>query len=264
MKVIRLLILAALLLLGATPATAQVELPPAAREVLDQLEQESAGLEKNVEANLKKRQDQTAAALKEAQDQLCRQGKLDEAAAVRTLARAIQEGTRDARPLASQDSTAAELLRRFLDAVLDEAGSGLPPVALDIRRQHDKEVADLYAEAATKLQKHRDRAIAELEKVKEQYCKDAKLDEALAVRDMIRQTRSGRPAIKALPDPGTLVGHRGNVGKSFYFEVTGSNTGSVWGADIYTDDSSLATAAVHAGVLGVGQKGVIKVTILAG
>src|SRR5262249_15208636 len=40
--------------------------------------------------------------------------------------------------------------------------------------------------------------------------------------------------------------------------------GSVWGTDIYTDDSPLAAVAVHAGVLQVGQKGVVKVTILPG
>jgi len=79
--------------------------------------------------------------------------------------------------------------------------------------------------------------------------------------------RFGVPAV--LPQPGTVrrgsgVGHRAEVGKSFLFEVTGSNAGSVWGTDIYTDDSSLAAAAVHAGVLAVGQTGIIKVTILPG
>jgi hypothetical protein len=71
-------------------------------------------------------------------------------------------------------------------------------------------------------------------------------------------------SVTALPDPGTLTGHRGDVGKSFLFEVTGANTGPVWGTEVYTDDSALATAAVHAGVLAVGQKGVVKVTILPG
>src|SRR5262249_12889833 len=51
-------------------------------------------------------------------------------------------------------------------------------------------------------------------------------------------------------------------GKVFYFEVTGAAGGGIWGSDIYTDDSQLATAAVHAGVLRAGEKGVVKVTIL--
>jgi hypothetical protein len=54
------------------------------------------------------------------------------------------------------------------------------------------------------------------------------------------------------------------VGKFFYFEITGSTKGMVWGTDIYTVDSPFATTAVHAGVLEVGQKGFVKVTILPG
>ena len=36
----------------------------------------------------------------------------------------------------------------------------------------------------------------------------------------------------------------------------------MYGTGVYTDDSSLATAAVHAGVLRAGEEGVVKVTIL--
>jgi len=38
----------------------------------------------------------------------------------------------------------------------------------------------------------------------------------------------------------------------------------VWGTDVYTDDSSVAAAAVHAGLLKVGERGRIKVTMLPG
>jgi len=77
---------------------------------------------------------------------------------------------------------------------------------------------------------------------------------------------AGLPAqdVKPLPDPGTLENLRGQVGKVFFFEVTGTDTGSVYGTDVYTDDSSLATAAVHAGVIKKGEKGVVRVTILPG
>jgi hypothetical protein len=88
-------------------------------------------------------------------------------------------------------------------------------------------------------------------------------DRAWAVRDTT-PPRKKAPAIKALADPGTLVTYRNRVGKTFYFQVTGSTTGPIWGTGVYTDDSRLSTAAVHAGVLGNGQKGVVKVTILAG
>jgi serine/threonine protein kinase len=66
------------------------------------------------------------------------------------------------------------------------------------------------------------------------------------------------------PDPGDLSGFRGEAGKTFLFEVTGSTIGSVWGSGVYTDDSALAAAAVHAGALKAGQKGLVRVTILPG
>jgi hypothetical protein len=77
-------------------------------------------------------------------------------------------------------------------------------------------------------------------------------------------SRERMPADGVRPDPGTLDGLRGNAGKSFLFEVTGNTQGTIWGTGVYTDDSSLSTAVVHAGILRNGQKGIVKVTILAG
>ncbi len=71
-------------------------------------------------------------------------------------------------------------------------------------------------------------------------------------------------SIDALADPGSLTGYRRKVGQSIYFRVTGAVAGTVWGTGVYTDDSPLATAAVHAGVLQNGQSGIVKVTILKG
>ena len=70
--------------------------------------------------------------------------------------------------------------------------------------------------------------------------------------------------MQAMADPGNLTSYRDRVGQSFTFTVTGSNRGSVWGSDIYTDDSSLAAAAVHAGAIGMGETGPVTVTILPG
>jgi hypothetical protein len=64
------------------------------------------------------------------------------------------------------------------------------------------------------------------------------------------------------PDPGNLVNYQNEVGKTYRFRVTGAVNGTVWGTGVYTSDSPLATVAVHAGVLKVGQTGVVKVTIV--
>jgi hypothetical protein len=64
--------------------------------------------------------------------------------------------------------------------------------------------------------------------------------------------------------PGSMVDYRSKVGQSFDFTVKASLGGSVWGTDIYTDDSGLSAAVIHAGLLRDGQQGVIRVTMLAG
>jgi tetratricopeptide (TPR) repeat protein len=65
-------------------------------------------------------------------------------------------------------------------------------------------------------------------------------------------------------NPQNLVAYRGQNGKVLYFEVTGRNNGSLWGTNVYTDDSDLATASVHAGALQAGETGAVRVTILPG
>lgn len=88
------------------------------------------------------------------------------------------------------------------------------------------------------------------------------------------------------PDPGNLLRYQGMVGKSFYFQIAGGaprmgvgrrggggfagpgggvvviGGGVVYGSGTYTADSTLALAAVHAGVLKEGETGQVKVTIL--
>ena len=56
---------------------------------------------------------------------------------------------------------------------------------------------------------------------------------------------------------------RGYVGATVTLEIVGA-TGDVWGSDVYTDDSSIAAAAVHAGILKIGERGLVTITIAAG
>lgn len=51
-------------------------------------------------------------------------------------------------------------------------------------------------------------------------------------------------------------------GSTFYFRVTGEIGAPLWGTDVYTGDSALAAAAVHAGALKAGESGVVKVTLV--
>jgi len=64
--------------------------------------------------------------------------------------------------------------------------------------------------------------------------------------------------------PRNLTGVEAVPGQSFVLRVTGSAEGPVWGTDVYTDDSSIAAAAVHAGLLQPGETGTIMVTVQQG
>ena len=68
----------------------------------------------------------------------------------------------------------------------------------------------------------------------------------------------------ALPDPGNLYNYPDRSGKPLKFRVTGRTDGYIWGTDVYTADSPLATAAVHAGALKSGQTGDVKVRLVPG
>lgn len=68
--------------------------------------------------------------------------------------------------------------------------------------------------------------------------------------------------VNALPDPGSMTQYNNQIGKTFYFTVTGTNNGSVYGTGIHTTDTTIATAAVHGGILKLGQTGVVKVTVV--
>jgi hypothetical protein len=70
-------------------------------------------------------------------------------------------------------------------------------------------------------------------------------------------------AAVAQADPGTLISFHEKLGKRLVFRVTGNTTGTIYGTDVYTTDSTLATAAVHAGVLKDGQTGLVRVRMVA-
>ena len=62
----------------------------------------------------------------------------------------------------------------------------------------------------------------------------------------------------------SISSYRDLVGHSVTLPAVGAASGSVWGTDVYTDDSSPGAAAVHAGVLSAGEFGFLKVTLMPG
>jgi hypothetical protein len=70
------------------------------------------------------------------------------------------------------------------------------------------------------------------------------------------------PTTHPAPDPGNLQKWEEAVGTELLFEVTGRTKGPVYGTDVYTSDSDLASAAVHAGVLRPQETAIVKVCIV--
>lgn len=62
--------------------------------------------------------------------------------------------------------------------------------------------------------------------------------------------------------PANMVDLCDPIGATYYFRVTGSVEGPVWGTDTYTGDSMLAPACVHAGVVKEGESAIVKVTVM--
>jgi len=77
-----------------------------------------------------------------------------------------------------------------------------------------------------------------------------------------RNDNSSLDAAQAVPR--NLRGIETAPGQVLIYEVTGTTKGLVWGTDLYTGDSSIAAAAVHAGLLQPDETGTIMVTILSG
>ncbi len=240
MRAVRLGVFGAALLCWVPAASADGELPPAAKEVRKQFEDEAAELDKKTEAEVKKCREKIAVELKKLQDRFCKEAKLDEAVAIRDLIRDLQAGTANG-----------------------ALSADLPAAAREVYKQYEGEVAEVHKKAEAELKKSQDKAAAELKKLQDLLCKEAKLDEAVAVRDLIRAVRDG--VTDALPDPGYVNNGGQDIGKVSFYEVTGVATGqSIYGTDVYTTGSHLGMAAVHCGLLKAGQRGIVKVTILPG
>ena len=57
---------------------------------------------------------------------------------------------------------------------------------------------------------------------------------------------------------------RGNIGSEYYYRIIGSEDGTVWGDNIFTDDSNIAKAAVLAGQCQLGQKSIVGIKMIEG
>jgi len=148
----------------------------------------------------------------------------------------------------------------------DDPTAKPPEEAKKALAELDKDLKALDAKARKEKAERVEKTVKQLQELQDSYTK--KLDEAVAIRDEIKRLKEELLHLsvggKVLDNPGSLTAYRGKNNEAFYFKVTGTITGSVYGSEVYTDDSNLATAAVHAGALKDGETGIVKVTIVEG
>ncbi len=142
-----------------------------------------------------------------------------------------------------------------------EVPRDLPAEAKGLVANFQAEADAIRKKAEDDIRVKSDQLATALKVIQDQYTRDAKLDEAVAVRDLIRKLTAVNLPVH--PYPGSLTPFRDRIGETFFFEVTGRTTGSIWGTEVYTCDTDLATAAVHIGALKDGETGIVQVTIVA-
>lgn len=162
---------------------------------------------------------------------------------------ALQRTARDVQSPAAE--TAGKLLEQLLEEHPPEA---LAPRELDMVQTDDTKVAGRIVSAVIKLRTVQFGVL-------EMKLSDARSLRSLAFAEPDEEDDAPDPK-GALPDPGNLKAYESQVGKVFLFKVTGGAHGSLWGTGTYTTDSNLAAAAVHSGVLKMGETGVVQVKII--
>ncbi len=167
-----------------------------------------------------------------------------------------------------------------------EWGSDEPPESIArlilIRETRAAEPEPVTAVERAAIQRRE--LIAAMQQLQEEYCKAGNLDAALLVRRQLkvleRQAAVSFPPLPAPANPATSIpvlpnpalgqasevprGFGRTIGKTYFLHVTGRTDGPIWGSGLYTSDSDIGTAAVHAGLLKAGENGVARVTVLPG
>lgn len=132
-----------------------------------------------------------------------------------------------------------------------------------IRARAESELAAVQQAATRDLAPLVRTMLDQLRELQQRYAREGLLDEALAIRARVRQLRGDLLGVRQ--DPGTLTEFTAaDAGRTALIEVVGRTDGSAWGTDVYTADSRLAVAAVHAGAVREGERGLVRVTIVDG
>jgi hypothetical protein len=167
----------------------------------------------------------------------------------------------------SPNSSRADDLPQGAAGVIEQLNQDVAQVERQAEAQISDVMRRIYAiedEAAEDARKLTVAAIDQLQALQEEFTREGKLDEALAIREMVETMEDELDGVEIVEFPG-YIDYDEEPGTVFYFRVTGdADYGSAWGSGIYTYDSQLGVAAVHSGALRDGESGIVRVTILPG
>ncbi|MBA4066622.1 MAG: hypothetical protein C0501_23540 [Isosphaera sp.] len=162
------------------------------------------------------------------------------------------------------------------------------PFLLRAVKHEDPEVSRRADEAAKAIQARVPAALLDGRENDVVHTEDSKLSGKLTAQSLrvrtgmfgeqvlkladLRTLRTGAGAsadelAAAAPAPATLAAYQQQYGKELVFTVTGGapangQQAGVWGTDIYTLDSNLALAAVHAGLAKPGEAVAVRVRVV--
>jgi len=262
-------------------------LPDEAKKLIDQFGVDEDKIRQDADAAIAAKRDQTIKQLQAMQDAQTKAGHLDEALTIRSSIRQLEQESRlvvlrgrigERSDSLSTDSVRALTAARIADAPLHiltrgtfSANARLAPADLSGYRTRVGETISFVVEGSTSGSVWGDGV----------YSAASSLAAAAVHAGAVSNGRLGCVAVTMLPGQDSYRGstshdvtsrefgpntssYRVARAESCTVEVTGTTTGDVWGTDVYTDDSSIAAAAVHAGVLKAGERGSVKITILPG
>jgi hypothetical protein len=162
------------------------------------------------------------------------------------------------------------------------------PYLLKAIKHDDPEVSRRADEALKFIQSRVPAAQLELKEIDVVYTEDSKITGKLTAQTLrvntlqfgeqqlkLADIRSLKSAIGMATDdtqiaitaPVNLMTYQQQFGKELVFSITGFITtngqqASLWGTDLYSLDSNLAAAAVHAGVVKPSETGIVRVRIV--
>ena len=70
--------------------------------------------------------------------------------------------------------------------------------------------------------------------------------------------------LEVINNPGNMTSYSSQINKIYGVLVTASSSGSLWGTETYTGDSTIARAVIHMGLAKEGETVLVKIQILPG